>query len=112
MAAHHLDQSTGARARRRAKRQEGERTVTVTHSPEHGLGFVVPTLVYGGRYEMFTCRDCARPASYGHAPDCPQAAAPVERDVQMPQGLTIALAIFVLCAFAAVAVMTKAGGLW
>lgn len=35
-----------------------------------------------------------------------------QRAVTMPAGLTIALALFLLCAFAAAAVMTKAGGLW
>lgn len=115
MAAPRMDLSTGARARRRAKRKAlgDARTVTVTHTQEHGLGFVVPTLVYGGRYEMFTCKDCAQPASVGHAPDCPQASDPA---VTVPGRLTAAIVVavvcFVLCAGAAVAIMTKAGGLW
>lgn len=35
-----------------------------------------------------------------------------QQRVVLPQGLFYALVIFVLCAGAALAVMTKAGGLW
>jgi hypothetical protein len=56
------------------------KTVTVTSTPEHGLGFVVRTLYFyergpgdpPGNCEVFTCRDCVRTAEQGHSLDCPQ----------------------------------------
>ena len=49
--------------------------VTVTSTPEHSEGFVVPTFIIGplgGCYNVFTCRDCDNQEFQGHASNCPQ----------------------------------------